>query len=100
MSQQHYKTKPGPNPRTEHVEAWYDYAPAFFAEHFGRSVSRNTLGKYIRDGFPVCRHGPKVEVPVFLVIKRPMTTREAMDRFLTIVRHLEKKLGLPTLQAV
>ena len=39
------------------------------------------------------RHGPYVEMPIVLELKRVKTTEEAMGRFLTVVRNLEAKAG-------
>lgn len=92
--------KPGPDRRREQVVGYYEHAARFCERHFGRRPSRTTLYKYLVKGFPITRGGPYVQVPVFTELKRPMTTVEAMGRFLTTVRELERKHGLVTINGV
>lgn len=81
---------PGPNRRTEREVRYYPYAADFFDKHFGARPSRNTLYKYLLHGYPVVKNGPYVQMPIYRVLgKWPKTTVEAMDRMLTLIRHLE-----------
>lgn len=81
-----------PDPKRERAIGYYRHAGDLFERHFGRRPSRTTLYKYLVNGYPVERGGPKVRLPVYYALKRPMTTVEAMARFLTEVRHLERRL--------
>jgi len=83
------RVKP-PNLRTETPVYYYEYAASFCDKHFGAAPSRATLGNWAKNGYPVAKGGPYVEVPIRNVLKRPMTTKEAMSRFLTAVREAEK----------
>lgn len=86
-----HHVKPEPNRRTETVVSYYEQMGKLCDRHFGGRPSRNTLLKYLKKGYPVRRGGPYVRVPVFYSVKRPMTTIQAMGRFLTTVRYLERK---------
>lgn len=77
--------------RKESQVRYYAYAPDLFEREFGRRLSRNTLYKYVVRGFPVRKGGPYVKVPIFQSVRRTMTTREAMKRFIQRVRQLERK---------
>ncbi len=81
--------KPGPDRRSEKVVGYYSYVADLFAKRFGRRPSRTTMFKYLSRGYPVARGGPYIEVPIFLELKRPMTTVQAMQRFMGAVRRLE-----------
>lgn len=94
-----HQVKPGPDKRRENVVSYYEYGADFFERHFGRRPSRNTLYKYLIRGYPIIRNGPRVRVPIFDALKRPMTTEQAMDRFLTLIRHLEKQEDVASTRA-
>ncbi len=81
------------DPDKEQVVSYYKQAAAFFLLHFNHTPSRTTLYKYLRDGYPVEYGGPYVTMPYFMKLKRPYTTIEALERFLTVVRKQEKKLA-------
>ena len=81
------------DPKNETAVPYYERAGAFFKLHFGHEPSRNTLYKYMVDGFPVEYGGPYVELPHFKKLKRPYTTIEAMERFLTVVRSIERDVA-------
>lgn len=86
-------TVPPPNRRTRSVETVVPYHPYFgslIEGLYGRRPSRTSLTNYLHEGYPVARGGPRVSVPVFTGLKRPMTTVEAMDRFVTTIRALER----------
>jgi hypothetical protein len=85
-----HKVKPGPNRRKERVVGYYDHLAYVCERYFGRRPSRTTLYKYLVRGYPVARGGPYVRMPVFDSLKRPMTTAEAVARFLSLVRKLER----------
>jgi len=85
------------NRKTERIVPYYDYFVKMCQKHLGRNPSRTTLWKYLSNGYPVAKGGPYIKIPVFESLKRPTTTREAMSRFLTLVRKLEKDNGLRTI---
>jgi hypothetical protein len=89
-----HRVEPGPDRRREHVVGYYEHASKIMERHFGRRPSRMSVYKYLSQGYPVARRGPYVEMPVFMALKRPMTTTEAMDRFVTLVRYLECQHGI------
>lgn len=99
MSQKLHKIEPGPRPKDEEAVYFYSFAPLFFEKHFGRAPSRTTLGKYLEHGYPIKRGGPRVMVPVYLELKRPMTTKQAMERLLTVIRSLERRHGIRSVAA-
>lgn len=82
---------PCPKPHTEHVIEYYPYAGKVFERHFGVKPSRTSLWTYLKQGFPVHRGGPYVKMPVFLRFRSQMTTKEAMDRFVKLVKKLERE---------
>ncbi len=84
-----------PDRRTEDVEPYYAYVTKFLAKHGQGSPSRTTLLKWITNGrgYPVLRGGPYLALPIFRQLKRPMTSRQAMGRWLTALRLLEDKAG-------
>lgn len=84
--------KPPANRHTEEAVYYYPYVGEFMQKHFGRKPSRTTLGKYLKAGYPIKKGGPYVVMPTFDALHRPMATRQAMERFLTLVRLLERKL--------
>jgi len=86
-----HKVTPGPQRHEETVVGYYEYAAKFFKKHFGLKPVRYTFYMYMANGYPVAKHGPRVAVPIFKEAKRPMTTKESMERFLTIVRRLERQ---------
>jgi len=85
-----------PDPRTECVVPYYGYLGPFLRKHCGTAPSRTTLLKWITNGrgYPILRGGPYLALPMFRQMKRPMTTTEAMSRWLTSLRALERKAGL------
>jgi len=82
-----------PNLKTETRVFYYEYMASFSERHFGAVPSRSTMLNWARDGYPVARGGPYIEVPIQTVLKRPMTTKQAMSRFLTVVRKHERELA-------
>lgn len=80
-------------PDSETVVAYYPAAADFFRKHFGDAPSRTTLYKYLCNGYPVVRGGPYVEVPFFDRLKRPHTTRQALERMLTRIRQQERRMA-------
>ncbi len=88
-------TVASPNQKTEQVEPYYRYVRGFLVKHYGAAPSRTTLLKWITNGrgYPVLRGGPYLALPVFRRLKRPMTTRQAMSRWLTRLRVLEREVG-------
>lgn len=94
-----YKVR-GPNPKREKPVPYYEHAGEVCERVFGRRPSRTTLFKYLQRGFPVKRHGPYVQMPVMWELKRPMTTREAMARFISRVQTLEARYGVPSALAL
>lgn len=86
-----YKVHP-PRRHQESVVFYYQYGMAFFERHFGTPSCRQSLYNYMIDGYPVAKGGPRVAMPVYMSVKRPKTTEEAMERFLTQVRKLEAGL--------
>jgi hypothetical protein len=79
------------DPKNEQVVSYYEHAATVCEREFGRRPSRTTLFKYLLNGFPVRRGGPYVTIPTFDQLKRKMTTVEAFERFIAIVRRLEAK---------
>lgn len=86
-----HKVIPAANAKKETVVPYYAYASGFFKKHFGRAPSRTTLNKYLDNGYPIQRGGPYVRMPVITQLKHRKTTVQAMGRFLTVVRNLERK---------
>lgn len=87
-----YKVK-APDLQREQPEPYYEYAMDLFERTFGARPSRTTLYGYLTKGFPIRRGGPRLQMPVRddPITKRPQTTVEAMDRFISRVRSLSKK---------
>jgi hypothetical protein len=85
-----------PDQRTEKVESYYAYVPKLLLAQFGTSPSRTTLLKWIANGkgYPIVRGGPYLALPIFRRLKKPMTTQQAMSRWLTTLAHLEEEEGL------
>lgn len=83
---------PAPKPRSEEVVQYYEHAGDVIEQVFGRRPSRNALYKYLRGGFPVQRGGPYVLMPTYTALKRQLTTRQAMQRWVTVVRTLEREI--------
>lgn len=85
-----------PHPLKETPVRYYRFVPSFFAQRFGKPVSRNSLDKYLHDrpGFPVKRFGPYVKMPIYHSIKNVMTTVEAMERWYRKVIELERLHGI------
>lgn len=81
------------DPKTEQVVSYYEQAAAFFLLHFNHKPSRTTLYKYLTNGYPVEYGGPYVTVPHFKKLKRPYTTRQALNRMLTVIRRQERQLA-------
>lgn len=80
------------NPKTEDVVSYYEQAAAFFLLHFNHKPSRTTLYKYLINGYPAEYGGPYVTVPYFRKLKRPYTTKQALNRMLTEIRRQERLL--------
>lgn len=93
-----YKVK-APKRDQETIVYYYEYAMDFFDKHFDQRPPRQTLYNYMVDGYPVDKRGTRVAMPIYMSMKRPKTSVEAMERFLTQVRHLEAKLKLKPLCA-
>ncbi|KKL28610.1 hypothetical protein LCGC14_2373450 [marine sediment metagenome] len=82
---------PGPQPKTEQVVSYYEYVAAYFFRRFGVRPSRTTLWHYLTRGYPVQRGGPYVTMPTFTNYRYfQFTTKEAMARFVKLVRKLER----------
>lgn len=86
-----HRVKPGPLRYQETVVHYYPFATRFFQKHFGWKPVRYTLYKYMTYGYPIAKGGPRVVLPIFMAVKRPKTTKESMERFLTVVRRLERE---------
>lgn len=91
-----YRIDQAADPEAEDVVSYYEYVPVMLQRHMGARPSRTSMHKYLERGFPVQRGGPYVRFPVFRRLKRPMTTVEAMERWLTVVRDLHDELGIVT----
>jgi len=76
------------------VVPYYAYVTVFLRKHYGEPPSRTTLLKWITNGrgYPLVRGGPYLALPIFRRLKRPMTTTEAMSRWLTQLRKMEREL--------
>jgi len=94
-----HRIKPGPRRYQETVVNYYSYAAEFFKKNYDWEPVRYTLYKYMRDGYPIAKGGPWVAMPIYMSAKRPMTTKESMDRFLTVVRRLENRANARNLCA-
>ena len=72
---------------------YYAYVTTFLRKHYGHPPSRTTLLKWITNGrgYPLERGGPYLALPIFRRLKRPMTTTQAMSRWLTLLRQLERE---------
>lgn len=86
-----YSLTGGPNRETEDVVSYYETARPFFQKNFGRAPCRTTLFKYLENGFPIRKGGPYVRIPALRELDRPITTVQAMRRFLTLVRVLQRE---------
>ena len=95
MPRQKVHTVDPPNQRTEKVEPYYAYVADLLRQHFDTAPTRTTLLKWITNGrgYPVVRGGPYLALPIFRRLKKPMTTRQAMSRWLTTLRALEIEEG-------
>lgn len=88
-----YKVRP-PNRRTETPVPYYAYVASLLRRQWGWCPSRTTLSKWLNgEGYPIERGGPYVVLPVYRAGKKPMTTAEAMSRWLTVVRNVAKQMG-------
>lgn len=83
-----HELKPGCDPKGETAVPYYQAMGDVCEKHFGRRPCRQSLWRYLEYGFPVRQHGPYVMVPIFHELNRPMTTRETMSRFVTVVKYL------------
>lgn len=77
--------------RKEELLPFYSWAPRWFLAEYGRAPSRQTLVKYVQQGFPCWQGGPKVAVPIVRQLNRVMTSQEAMARFFDKVEKLQER---------
>lgn len=83
-------TVAAPDRRREQSVPYHKHFGDVLERLYGHRPSRTTLTHYLNEGYPIARCGPKVKVPVYAGFRRPMTTVEAADRFVTLVRALER----------
>lgn len=81
-------------PDLESVVPYYSGFGSMFKSHFGKRPTNYSLCKYVRSGFPIKRGGPYIKMPVFRRLKQVYTTRQAIERWLTLVSRIESDLGL------
>ncbi len=86
-----HRVTPAPDWRAETQVAYYQHAADVIERYMGARPSRNTLCKYLQHGFPVRPGGPYVQMPARKQLNRAVTTVEAMNRWLTVVRHLQRR---------
>ena len=82
------------NPGRETKVGYYDHLKQFCRLHFGRAPSRQTLHEWKTKGYPLQKGRIYVRVPAYYEVRTPMTTIQAVNRWLTMVRHLQKKHDL------
>lgn len=84
-----YTIEPGPDPVKESVVYYYEELPKLYRRTWGVEPSRTTLTNWLAGGYPIRRGGPYVAMPCWTVLRRPLSTRQALSRWITLVRKLE-----------
>ena len=63
------------------------------AARLGEKPSRTSLFRWRTDGYPICRHGPKVRMPCVVGIKKVKASVESLQRFLIAVEVLSAQIA-------